>query len=89
MMRYLGIALVVLLVPGGLLLLAIAIGKRLRTVSSEPTIAPLSAEHYRFTKHDEGLALRTLAKRAEAEALKRRARQLETSSERPRLRRVH
>lgn len=80
-MRYLWIALVVLVVPGGLLLAAIAIGKRLRTVSKEPTIHPLSAEHYTFTGHDEALAIRTLAKRASAERARRAARRLETRSE--------
>jgi hypothetical protein len=79
-MRYLWLALVALLVPGGLLLLAIAIGKRLRTVS-EPAISPLSAKHYRFTTHDEALAIRTLAKRAQAEKARRAARRLETRSE--------
>lgn len=48
-------------------------------------IPPLSSEHYKFLGHDEALAIRTLALRAEAEEIKRSARQIETRDARRKL----
>lgn len=45
-------------------------------------IPPLAPEHYRFQGHDEALAIRTLARRAEADESRRTARQIETHDDR-------
>ncbi len=47
-------------------------------VSTEPTIAPLNAKQYRFTGHDEQLAVRSRARRELAEEIRRNARWIET-----------
>jgi hypothetical protein len=59
-----------------------------RCTNTEPTIAPLSRDHYRFVGHDEALERRSRERREQAEQIRREAFRVDTRDEAPRLRRV-
>ncbi len=77
-----------LALPGGLLLLLAVILLR-RWAASQPDeqlhIPPLGPQHYRFTSHDEALAMRAALRRAEADKKRKEAAAITSGQQKPRL----